>query len=194
MKRKNLIFGLLVVTLLFTTAATVSKNSIQASIFPLKFLFNGKSKDLGAYTVLNYHNSTYVPTRFIVENTNADVVYDEKKKTIIVRSFDPTKPILKGDLSPNVLVGNVKVVNGKVTGIMSYIDDTPNREEWHTFVFKIIFYDEHNNKIGESEQVGTHQKEGEILDFTTTFEGDISKYSTTSLYMTSFEDQIRLPD
>jgi hypothetical protein len=72
---------------LSATTVVYASDTIQAYLFPVKYLFNGQNKELSnEYATLNYNGHVYLPIRFISENLGAVVQYDEGNKTIIVDS------------------------------------------------------------------------------------------------------------
>ncbi|WP_054976597.1 stalk domain-containing protein [Paenibacillus sp. A3] len=76
-------------------------DAIQALLFPINFSFNGKKIDMHEYTVLNYENNTYVPIRFIAENTGISIRYSVHDNEIFLNDapahFIPLSVILKSD-------------------------------------------------------------------------------------------------
>ncbi|GAB7054273.1 MULTISPECIES: stalk domain-containing protein [Paenibacillus] len=84
---KKFIMGLVCGAALATSATINASSEIQALLFPVKFQFNGASKELGSrFSALNYEGHTYVPLRFVAENLGAGAVYDAKAGMVSVVS------------------------------------------------------------------------------------------------------------
>ncbi|WP_127484311.1 copper amine oxidase N-terminal domain-containing protein [Paenibacillus ehimensis] len=91
---KKLISGLTVGVVLSTCTIAYSSDTIQATLFPAKLTFNGVEKKLPQdYAVFNYNGHAYLPIRFIAENMNAGIRYDEKSKSISVNYSDPREKL-----------------------------------------------------------------------------------------------------
>ncbi|CAG7653585.1 stalk domain-containing protein [Paenibacillus allorhizosphaerae] len=82
---KKFILGLLCGAVLAASTTIFAADEIRAMLFPVKFQFNGESRDTGSrFAVLNYEGHTYVPVRFMTENLGAGVSYDKDSGTISV--------------------------------------------------------------------------------------------------------------
>lgn len=84
---KRFIVGLFCGVVLTASTTIYATNEIKALLFPVKFQFNGESREVGSrFSVLNYEGHTYVPLRFMAENLGAGAVYDGKTRTVSVVS------------------------------------------------------------------------------------------------------------
>ncbi|MCL6458150.1 MAG: copper amine oxidase N-terminal domain-containing protein [Gorillibacterium sp.] len=83
---KKFVFGLFCGIIVSISSVAYASDSIQALLFPAKFLVNDVKVDPhdGGYEVLNYDGHTYVPIRFVAENMGSKVVYDDASKTIMI--------------------------------------------------------------------------------------------------------------
>lgn len=83
---KKFILGLLCGIALMAGSAAYASDALQpitAYLFPVKFVINGQSKELGGeYTAFNYNGHAYVPVRFVAESMGGVVGYDEGSETI----------------------------------------------------------------------------------------------------------------
>ncbi|NRF89844.1 hypothetical protein HQN89_02165 [Paenibacillus frigoriresistens] len=80
---KKFLLGLTCGIALTATTAVYASETINAYLFPVKYVFNGQSKELDKeYTTLNYNGHAYVPIRFVTENLGSIVEYDENTQTI----------------------------------------------------------------------------------------------------------------
>ncbi|WP_084159389.1 stalk domain-containing protein [Paenibacillus ehimensis] len=59
-------------------------DAIKTCLFPVNFSFNGKKINMSEYKVLNYENTTYVPIRFIAENTGTSIRYSAHDSEIFL--------------------------------------------------------------------------------------------------------------
>lgn len=78
------IIGVCIIAGLSMPTLSKASDSIEVTIFPIKFIINGKEKtvDNNEYTVFNHNGHAYVPVRFIAENLGAYIGYDHAAKTI----------------------------------------------------------------------------------------------------------------
>jgi hypothetical protein len=84
---KKFILGLLCGAMLAASATVYASDEIRALLFPVKFQFNGESRETGSrFAVLNYEGHTYVPVRFMADNLGAGASYDKVTGTISVVS------------------------------------------------------------------------------------------------------------
>ncbi|MCY9696084.1 stalk domain-containing protein [Paenibacillus alginolyticus] len=138
---KKFVLGLICGIGLTATTAVYAADTIQAYLFPAKFVFNGQDKELNSeYTTLNYNGHAYVPIRFVAENMGATVGYDDelKKITVDYESLLTPQPKVKDSwaLRPTtgfhdgMLLFNAGLVFGK-----GYID-TDNKGLVQTLQFK----------------------------------------------------------
>ncbi|MCP3773506.1 copper amine oxidase N-terminal domain-containing protein [Paenibacillus sp. MZ04-78.2] len=102
---------------LFVSMSTIvyASDSIQALLFPVNFSFNGNKIDLGEYKILNYENHTYVPIRFVAENTGISIRYSAHDNEIFLNDapaqYIPLSTILKSDFD-NITKIEVKFGDG----------------------------------------------------------------------------------
>lgn len=98
---KKFVLGLICGIGLSATTAVCASDTIQAYLFPVKFVFNGQDKELDSeYTTLNYNGHAYVPIRFVAENMGALVKYEDITKTV---SIVDTNSIILRDMDLNDL-------------------------------------------------------------------------------------------
>ena len=82
---KKFILGLFCGAVLAASTTIYAADEIRAMLFPVKFQFNGESRDTGSrFAILNYDGHTYVPVRFMTENLGAGVSYDKNEGLISV--------------------------------------------------------------------------------------------------------------
>ncbi|MNI10803.1 hypothetical protein D3C73_639290 [compost metagenome] len=80
---KKFLLGLTCGIAFTATTAVYASETINTYLFPVKYVFNGQSKELdNEYTTLNYNGHAYVPIRFVAENMGSIVGYDESTQTI----------------------------------------------------------------------------------------------------------------
>lgn len=84
---KKLIIALTFGFALSVTTVVSASDTIQAYLFPVKFMFNGEIQEPSdEYVTLNYNGHTYVPLRFIAENMGAGVEFEDESKTVVIES------------------------------------------------------------------------------------------------------------
>lgn len=109
---KKFFVGLVCGVALSATTAVYASDTIQAYLFPAKFVIHGESKQLdGEYVVLNHNGHAYVPVRFVAESLGELVKYEESTKTI---SIDATNLSKKLPLDKDFLS---YAAQGKIKGI-----------------------------------------------------------------------------
>ncbi|TVY08456.1 stalk domain-containing protein [Paenibacillus cremeus] len=88
---KKFMLGLICGAALTATTTIYAADDIKALLFPVKFQFNGESKEYGSrFAVLNYDGHTYVPVRFMADNLGAGAAFDKDTNTITVVSEPKT--------------------------------------------------------------------------------------------------------
>jgi hypothetical protein len=92
---KKFVLGLICGIGLTATTSVYALDTIQAYLFPAKFVFNGVNKVVEAseYVVLNHQGHAYVPIRFVAENMGALVNYKEDTKTIQISDTPLSKKL-----------------------------------------------------------------------------------------------------
>ncbi len=91
---KKFIIGLLSVIVLISSSVVYASDTIQAYLFPVKYVINGQIKELNSeYTTLNYNGHAYVPLRFIAESLDAKVNYHKKETAITINTPYQQVPI-----------------------------------------------------------------------------------------------------
>lgn len=117
---KKFIFGLTCGIALTVTTTVYAADSIQAYLFPVKFVIDGETKnpkDAG-YETINYNGSTYVPIRFIAESMGTKIAYEDATKTITVDSGFKIIDINNSGVTAGHLSvdkeGNHSVIKGKL--------------------------------------------------------------------------------
>lgn len=82
--------------------ASEALQSIQAYLFPVKFVINGQNKQPdGEYATLNYNGHVYVPVRFVAEAMGGVVGYEEESGTVHIHSPDLASLRTKLDVGLN---------------------------------------------------------------------------------------------
>jgi len=87
-KRSKIIVAAVLLVCALSAGAWAGAASLTSNVTALQdanigFIFDGQRKDLPpGYTVLNYQNHTYVPTRFVAESLGAKVEWDALTKLI----------------------------------------------------------------------------------------------------------------
>lgn len=116
MTLKKFMLGLLCGIAIAASSVVYASDTIQAYLFPAKFVFNGQTKELsGGYTTLNYMGHVYVPVRFVAESLGKLVKYEEDTKVI---SIDDTNLSTKLTLDAFLSFAS----QGKIKGIDFGID------------------------------------------------------------------------
>lgn len=93
---KKFLLGLTCGIALTVTTAAYASDTIQTYLFPVKYVFNGQSKELDSeYTTLNYNGHAYVPIRFVAENMGSNVGYDENTQTIKINYNTDSTQLIK---------------------------------------------------------------------------------------------------
>jgi hypothetical protein len=88
---KKFFLGLTCGIALTATTAVYASDTIQAYLFPVKYVFNGQTKELDSeFTTLNYNGHTYVPVRWVSENMGANVGYNGNSQSIWINYDSPT--------------------------------------------------------------------------------------------------------
>ena len=90
MNLKKFFLGLICGIGLTATTAVYASDTIQAYLFPVRYEFNGQTKQLDSeYTTLNYNGHAYVPIRFVAESLGVGIRYLDKDKVISIMN-EPT--------------------------------------------------------------------------------------------------------
>lgn len=188
---KKFITGIIVGIIISISTVGIASNQISAYLFPVKFTFNGEQKILDSqYDVLNYKGYTYVPSRYIAENMNGYIYYDEISKTVNVSFLE--EPIITDfeGYFPNVKVGSIslnKLNNDtKVSGYYK-VEDDPTE---NTISFALNFYNEDGDKIG-TVSVSGNLKPNEIGQFSTVIKGDITNYKKISMQLGIYDEVVK---
>ncbi|WP_339369778.1 stalk domain-containing protein [Paenibacillus elgii] len=84
--RKKLLLAFIVGSCISAASAVSSSDLIQAHLFPRSIYFNNQhaNKQSGAFELLNYNGSVYVPLRYMAENMGGKVHYDEANQDIYI--------------------------------------------------------------------------------------------------------------
>lgn len=166
----GVVFGACLSTATIVSAST----TIEAVLFPTNFEFNGITKQLDdEYVVMNYNGHAYVPIRFIIENMDANIRYEEASQKIIVKygHLDIVDPEEK-----SVRIGNLILTkdgaNTKVTGQLQ-MDFNGHLGA------NLSFYDDNGEKLGFV--VFNQRYPKGIQSFELTGKGDFTNYSTVKL-------------
>lgn len=82
---KKFLLGIWCGAALTASTTMYAADGVWARLFPVKFQFNGESRDIGSrFKVLNYEGHTYVPLRFMAEQLGAGAAYDQETRTVTV--------------------------------------------------------------------------------------------------------------
>lgn len=120
--------GFLCGLLIASASAVYASDVINVTLFPAKYEFNGVSIEQNdEYQTFNFNGRVYVPIRFVAENLDAVVAYDEATKGIkIDTDFKLTS------ISSEVKAGHIRVernqdtdtstINGQLYAGQSYWD------------------------------------------------------------------------
>jgi hypothetical protein len=121
-KLKKFLLGLTCGIALTATTAVYASNTINAILFPAKYIFNGQEKKLDSeYVTLNYNGHAYVPIRFLAENMGSIVGYDENTRTIKVNYSTDSMQIVKAN-SYSLAVPKTWTVDIQQDNVYFYID------------------------------------------------------------------------
>lgn len=110
---KKFILGLTCGIALTATTAVYASDTIQAYLFPAKYVFNGQSKELDSeYTTLNYNGHAYVPVRWVAENLGKIVKYEHETNIISIENTNLSeKLVLDKDFLTFASEGKVKGID-----------------------------------------------------------------------------------
>ncbi len=189
---KKFIIGLVLGIILTASTAAYASDTIQAYLFPAKYVINGEEKSIGEeYASFNYNGHTYVPIRYIAENLGAAVVYDDASKTITVDDrFDIT------DMHSSVRASGLKVIKkGDLTEISGQLfigqqhwDRMVNSRHWNNeqkevmVTASLMFYDENAKLLKEVRVEQKFATQGDqIKPFNVLVEGEIPSYALVVL-------------
>ncbi|WP_103996122.1 stalk domain-containing protein [Paenibacillus sp. UNC499MF] len=116
---KKFLLGLACGAALTATTAVYASESIQAYLFPVKFVINGENKTPnGPVETLNYNGSAYVPIRYLAESMDSAVIYDHPSKTITIDSrftiVDVNNPYSKAGFLSVSKEGDHAKIKGKL--------------------------------------------------------------------------------
>lgn len=80
---RKLVVGAVCGAMLTGATAVYAGDEIRAALFPAKYEVNGTAVERdGAYETLNYNGRAYVPIRFVAEQLDTVVAYEEESQTI----------------------------------------------------------------------------------------------------------------
>ncbi|MBD0384893.1 stalk domain-containing protein [Paenibacillus sedimenti] len=198
---KKFILGLTCGVALTATTAVYAADTIQAYLFPAKFVINGENKIAQGYETLNYDGHAYVPVRFIAESMGSKVAYDDASKTITVDNgfniIDPNnREINAGHLSI-IKEGNHSIISGKlyisyfawdhkfIGGYQSMTrHNDPNIDVTKTNVTgNLAFWNDKGELIEKVpyEVKNAQLGEEQFINLQTTSQKDLSGYATVTL-------------
>lgn len=195
--RKLKIVGILSLLLLGLCIPTVSiaSNGIQASLFPIKLIFNGKEQSVSKeYKVLNVDGHTYLPARFIVEKMEGGIKYNSKNKTIEIDYLSPSSPIYSDEAGyyPEVKVGNLKITKKGNQSLVSGSFTVFGAKDDHGIGYTLDFFDKDGKNLG-SVNVAGNVKKGHVTNFEEKFTGDLTSYETVTMELALFDEIIHRP-
>lgn len=174
----------------FSTIALANDTTIQASLFPVNFSFGGKFTKLpDDYVSMNYNGHVYVPVRFISENMNSAVIYDQKKNTVFIESDLHSDLNLMAPNEERVRVGDLHLTYANGSTSISGKIQVLNKEAFNiVHAATLHFYDDNNKLLADVSISEPGQNGGEIQvnlnevkQFTLTAPGDITKYKNVTL-------------
>jgi hypothetical protein len=91
---KRFVAGVLCGAALMAATGVYASEMLQTYLFPAKYVFNGKAKELsGDYVTLNYNGHAYVPIRFVAESMGDLVKFNEKTTTITVQDTNLSRKL-----------------------------------------------------------------------------------------------------
>lgn len=91
---KRFAAGLLCGVVLTAASAVYASDRVEPYLYPAKYVFNGKAKDVSpGYVTLNYGDHAYVPIRFVAESMGALVKFDEATTTISVQDTNLSRKL-----------------------------------------------------------------------------------------------------
>jgi hypothetical protein len=102
---KKFVIGMLFGGILTATTATYASDSIQAVLYSVKFMINGKEANPieNGYRTLNFDGQAYLPLRYISDKLGAAILYDDNTKLITLDNgfsiIDPRNFIRAGYIS-----------------------------------------------------------------------------------------------
>jgi len=120
-----------------STIIYANPNTIPSIASWVKYTFNGKEKSLPeGYSTIIYEGHTYVPARFVAEELGAEVVWDEKSKTV---RFETKDDVIEddeeiGDVEDNVEYKSLPV-SKLINGINVEVYDLLKHEDGYTKIF-----------------------------------------------------------
>ncbi|WP_438447897.1 stalk domain-containing protein [Gorillibacterium sp. sgz5001074] len=142
---KRFAAGVLCGVLLTAATAVYATDVAESYLYPAKYVFNGKAKEIGdGYVTLNYGDHAYVPVRFVAESMGALVKFDEATTTITVQDTNLSRKL---QLDAGFLPA---AASGKLQGIpygIGAAKDAVHREygephktgNWHNFGYEAWF-------------------------------------------------------
>jgi cyclophilin family peptidyl-prolyl cis-trans isomerase len=133
----GIIIGAIVST---TTAAFAAGSSIEVSFKKLRFMFDGKEKNVTEGQPFVFKGTTYVPLRFMSESIGKMVQYDGKRGTIWVGNRYSQAPKLSIDQN-KTYTATMSTTKGSIT-IDLFADKAPLTVNNFIFLAKEGFYDD----------------------------------------------------
>ncbi|MEK8128482.1 hypothetical protein WMW72_11250 [Paenibacillus filicis] len=191
---KKFVIGVMAGAILSLSATSLATNLTDVSLFPVKYVFNDIEKPIPTeYSSINYNGHAYVPIRFIAENTNLNIGYDETGKRVLINygidgqnaapippqyqeeNYDPNLPYKTNNALP---YGNIKVTKEGLNSLVSFqlLNDIPDNDMGGV----MRFYDSQANFLGQllisqTFSAGINTYNGEIVADLSTY-----KYATLS--------------
>ena len=189
---RKYVIGFIFGIILSSVSLVLASNSITATIFPAKYVFNDKVVTLPeGYKTLNFEGRTYVPVRFIGENLNAVITYDGATKTIRVENRFSLLSIdtpLKARINKVTKLNSGSEIIGELYAGQDYWDqlhDSKFEVESGTNVeisAYISFYDESGRNIDFVPVKTTMLTKGDqIKEFNVVTNKDLTDYSFATL-------------
>ncbi|MBP1989607.1 stalk domain-containing protein [Paenibacillus eucommiae] len=184
---KKFVIGMLIGGILTASTATYASDSIQAVLYSVKYIINGKEENPieNGYRTLNFDGHAYLPLRYISDKLGAAVLYDEDSKLITLDNgftiIDPRNFIRAGYINTSkntqgTLIDGKLYFSGNSLQMFDFTTDTTASEG------ELIFWNSEGKIIDKAPfAVNINTRKDQIVSFHTMTQSDVTDYETVTL-------------
>jgi hypothetical protein len=180
---KKYLIGFLFGIAVSISSVVYASDSIQAVLYQANLIINGQAKnpEASGYHMLNYEGHAYVPLRYVAEQMNTAVSYDDSTQTITLDNrFNIVAP--NGGF---VKAGNLKVTpegdHSKIEAQVYFTGAAGAAEENVPVTGKLVFWNEQGLIMEKVPFAPTFSPGSQITNVQLTSQTDLSGYRAVTL-------------
>lgn len=182
---RKYVTGMLVGIVLTITTTAYASDSIQAFLYSVKYIINGKADETPiGYQTLNYDGHAYVPLRYISEKMGTAIVFDDDTKSITLDDNftipDPRNFIVKAGHLLLTKNSTGTSINGKLYFSQTYLEML--KVNVRAADGSLVFWNAEGEIIDKALfKVNIEMNKDQIVDFQTTTLSDVTNYAAVTL-------------